>query len=66
MPSSFIFFRITLASGSILVLLMSLTLNAVASILLAAPMQLIIGTPNLWHRLANSIFADTVSMQSTT
>ena len=66
MPAFRSFFRMILAIGSMLVLLRSATLNIVGSNLFAAPMLLISGTPSPWQRMAMSIFAFIVSMQSAT
>ena len=65
-PSSRSLRRITFASGSVCVLDISVTRKPIGSSLFAAPMQLIRGTPSLWHRQISSIFAVTVSMQSST
>ncbi len=60
------FFLMILAIGSIFVLKMSITLKAVGSILLAAPIELIMGMPCSVHRLISSCLAAIVSMQSST
>ena len=57
---------ITFASGQTLVLLMSATLKAVGSSLFPVPIELMILTPALNEFSARAIFAETVSIASTT